>query len=238
MGENIFVVLTVINAQNNRFDELKVFKEKNGHCDVPQKSGSLGKWVSKQRDNFRNKSPKLTKERINKLEALGFKFFVGKGKSSRSWDAFYDAAKAFQDRHGHTHIPLCFPNDPKLGRWAYQQRLNYLKRKNGQGSNDVTKKRLAKLEKIGFAFHVKSKVAAKRTKKHILKDAETIGEVDANNGLCTKRTKTGNGESFSGDLNAKHDKEDDTQNITENTTEKALDRVLECLATGELTVEM
>jgi len=219
------------NSWNIRFDELKVFKEKNGHCNVPQKSGTLGKWVSKQRDNFRNKSPKLTQERIDKLEALGFKFFVGKGKSSRSWDAFYDAAKVFRDRYGHTHIPLCYPNDPKLGRWAYQQRLNYFKRKNGQGSNDVTKKRLARLEKIGFAFHVKGKGATKRAKKHILK-------VDISNGRCTKRTKIDNSEAFSGDLNTKHDKEDGIQNITENSTEKTLEHVLEYLGTGELPVEM
>ena len=54
------------------FDKLQAFKEREGHCSVPQghKEGEypLGTWVSRQRV----KKDKLTPERIERLEALGF----------------------------------------------------------------------------------------------------------------------------------------------------------------------
>merc|ERR1711862_612179 len=31
-----------------RFNELVVYKEKNNHCNVPQRQGTLGKWVDHQ----------------------------------------------------------------------------------------------------------------------------------------------------------------------------------------------
>jgi superfamily II DNA or RNA helicase len=56
-----------------KLDELKLFKQKNGHCSFPQKSKQnlpLGTWVHNQRRNKRNKI--LSEERIRLLNEIGF----------------------------------------------------------------------------------------------------------------------------------------------------------------------
>lgn len=56
---------------DERLDELTKYKAENGHCNVHQKSqGSLGEWVNNQRRA--RKKDKLSTERIQKLEDLGF----------------------------------------------------------------------------------------------------------------------------------------------------------------------
>ncbi len=128
---------------------------------------------------------KLTKERVSLLKALGFRFFVGKGKSAPSWDAFFDELILFMDKYEHSHIPLCYIPDPKLGKWAYQQRLNYHRHNCGRVSNDTTKHRLAKLESIGFAFHVKAKKYVK--KKRDLSTQLPTTEAEIQNGVPPKQ---------------------------------------------------
>lgn len=64
-----------------RISELKEFKAESGHCGVPQKYPSnprLGKWVSKQRFEYkqheRGLPNGLSEEKIKELQALGFLF--------------------------------------------------------------------------------------------------------------------------------------------------------------------
>ena len=66
-----------------RFNELKEYREKYGDCNVPQKwseNPQLGRWVSTQRSQYRlyqeGKKSQMTEERIQALEDIGF-----------SWDA-------------------------------------------------------------------------------------------------------------------------------------------------------
>ena len=57
----------------NRLDQLVQFKELHGHCNVPRSytnKPKLGSWVSKQRCAYKNK--KLSPNRINKLNTIGF----------------------------------------------------------------------------------------------------------------------------------------------------------------------
>jgi len=60
-----------------RFEELKKYKKRFGHCNVSKGKRDkdykgLADWVSDQRLNFRKQSPLLTPERIKKLSLLGF----------------------------------------------------------------------------------------------------------------------------------------------------------------------
>lgn len=60
-----------------RYDELKKYKKRFGHCNVSNGESDkdyrgLAEWVSDQRINFRKQSPFLTPERIKKLSLLGF----------------------------------------------------------------------------------------------------------------------------------------------------------------------
>jgi len=53
------------------FAELWKFKDRKGHCNVPQKYSDnpvLGRWVSYQR----SKRLKISKERLSKLDSIGF----------------------------------------------------------------------------------------------------------------------------------------------------------------------
>jgi ribosomal protein L24E len=60
------------------FYELKKFKRKFGHCDVPcayKKNPQLGRWVENQRA-FYKKGIKITEERIAMLNEAGFKWVI------------------------------------------------------------------------------------------------------------------------------------------------------------------
>ena len=70
---------SVMKERNNatwdqRFEELKKFRDEHGHCRVPRvpsRSGKLGKWVDHQRYNKSIRAAR-SEERIAKLEAIGF----------------------------------------------------------------------------------------------------------------------------------------------------------------------
>ncbi len=74
---------------NERFQQLVRFKEAEGHCVVPQMyslNKALGKWVSKQREQYRlylqNKPSFMTEERIAMLNDIGFAWSVKGRKTS------------------------------------------------------------------------------------------------------------------------------------------------------------
>lgn len=83
---------------NNRLEELKVYKQEHGHCDVPTKDSQLGKWVGNQRSQYAlyMKATQagavdppvggLNAERIAKLEEVGFSWRVGKGRGQPGKD--------------------------------------------------------------------------------------------------------------------------------------------------------
>jgi hypothetical protein len=117
---------------NQRYEELREFKEEHGHCRVPRK-GKLGSWVDLMRSKARR--PKC-KEKIDKLEAIGF--FERKFKTATTmpslnesvWNQRFEELKNFQEEHGHCRVPQRLG---KLGRWLKTQR-----------------ERTAGLEAIGF----------------------------------------------------------------------------------------
>ena len=63
---------------NERLGELREYKEKIGHCNVPASQGPLGQWVTTQRSlhKKRNKGEQtaLTDERVAALDVLGFEW--------------------------------------------------------------------------------------------------------------------------------------------------------------------
>jgi Helicase associated domain len=69
-----------------RFEEMKQYQMKNGHCRVPRSVKPLGKWVNHQREGYKDykrgskvnsnggQARKMTKERVELLEAIGFEW--------------------------------------------------------------------------------------------------------------------------------------------------------------------
>jgi len=65
-----------------KFKMLKEYAEENGHCLVPLRSGVLGRWVRDQRYQYKKKlrgeHAKISAERIQKLNDIGFEWVVSK----------------------------------------------------------------------------------------------------------------------------------------------------------------
>jgi Helicase associated domain len=66
-------------------------------------------------------NPRLTEERLRRLESIGFQWKV-KHKMKRyydkQWDSMFDRLKAFKEANGHCIVPKRYPADIKLGTWV------------------------------------------------------------------------------------------------------------------------
>ena len=132
-----------------RYEELVRYKEENGNVCVARNAGSLGNWVSKQRQNRHS----LKEEQRQLLEDVGFvwKMRIKKEQSQekthskkyQSWDDRYQQCKEYYDEHGHTFVTK--QENPLLNQWILHQRI--LRKKNL-----LTIKQLDLLEDIEFIW--------------------------------------------------------------------------------------
>jgi superfamily II DNA or RNA helicase len=102
-------------AWEESFAALLVYKEANGHCNVPQSAGSLGSWVN----NTRSARPKnrLSQERIARLDAIGFVW----DPWGVAWDESFAALLVYKEANGHCNVPR---SAGSLGKWISKQRNN------------------------------------------------------------------------------------------------------------------
>ena len=148
-----------------RLVELKAYKDKLGHCNVPiaEKNPTLRAWIDIQRNSYRKlkkklsqkKTPKtiapLTKKRIRELEELGMEWRV----MDVDWYEHFEALRRFKQEFGH-----CAPNgkhDRFLGNWVMNQRKNYrymIQRK----TTAMTKTKRDLLLSLGFQWNVMTAV--------------------------------------------------------------------------------
>lgn len=119
-----------------RYQQLVRWHQRSGHCLVPKGTGTLGRWVSRQRELFKKKS--LGCQRVQKLAALGF-----------VWDANEAAFQArvnelllFKKKHGHLRVPSTFP---RLGMWVAKMRTRYRR-------EELPPERVDALNHIGFVW--------------------------------------------------------------------------------------
>ena len=129
------------------FRQLIQYKEGHGDCLVPsryEENLKLGKWVETQRYEYtklqraasggtstevkeldidpasgkpRASNPRLTEERLRRLEAIGFEWKVKhkmKRYYDRQWDAMFDKLLKFRDETGHVMVPKRYPPEIKL----------------------------------------------------------------------------------------------------------------------------
>jgi hypothetical protein len=97
---------------DERFEELRAFEKKQGHCRVPQaKKGTdtyqLALWVKLQRKGYKffqlGKKSTITQGRIQRLNGVGFVWFLAAERVS--WDERLEELKTFQLIHGHCRVP-------------------------------------------------------------------------------------------------------------------------------------
>ena len=82
-----------------RLEQLRQYKETNGHTNVPQSHDLLGAWVNWQRRC--NKSGKLSDDRRALLAGIGFDFGATKVKSV---DRVAEL-RQYKEEHGNTNVP-------------------------------------------------------------------------------------------------------------------------------------
>jgi cell division protein FtsB len=143
--------------------DLKEFKEKHGHCKVPQKFPRLGQWVhhvrcaQKALQQGKPYSLKLTPDRIQELEAIGFVW----GESRPGWNDHIEDLRNFQQQHGHTLVPANFPENTGLSKWVRRVRVAYSLMQQGKFKKGATIKltpeRISQLKAMGFVWNTKNK---------------------------------------------------------------------------------
>ena len=124
---------------------LKAFKEKRGHCRVPQRfkeNGRLADWVSRVRTS-RNKG-KLSAEQERILTELGFDWNPVRNR----WDYMFDQLVEYKKEHGHTNVPQRSRKYLQLSHWIRNQRA--AKRYN----RPIIAERGRRLDEIGFAWRL------------------------------------------------------------------------------------
>ena len=124
-------------AWYGKLDELRAFKAKRGHCDVPQNHGKLGIWVNNQRRAYKgHQRGNQSDERRKALDDLGFIW----DHNDVVWNLRFDELKAFKDERGHCKVPR---SHGELGMWV----KNLRKRRSG-----VSDERRKALDALGFIW--------------------------------------------------------------------------------------
>ncbi len=140
-------VFGALEAQwSEMYSRLAEYKNKNHHCNVPQRyveDPELGTWVANQRTYFRKE--KLSKERIKKLEDIGFAWNPADAKRSEKWSEMYTQLVEYQKENHHCNVPSAYAENPELGYWVSHQRGNFRKGK-------FSEERIKKLKALGFVF--------------------------------------------------------------------------------------
>jgi Helicase associated domain/Helicase conserved C-terminal domain len=120
------------------FEVLVQFKQQHGHCTVPRegaKDRELATWCERQRYH------RLSDNQFKRLEAIGFQWKA----YDAEWEANFESLVRFKQQEGHCNVPLKWPDDPRLGLWAENQR-----RSQRRGSLNMYSQR--RLNEIGFEW--------------------------------------------------------------------------------------
>ena len=130
---------------NTRFSELVEFKKVHGHCNVQSgwpENPKLSVWVAQQRG--RRKKGNLSKERIRRLEELGFIWSI----RDAFWEEMFSLLVKFKKTHGHCNVSQT--EHRRLGKWVSRQRQV---KKEGK----ISKDRIRRLEELGFQWQIRNK---------------------------------------------------------------------------------
>ena len=155
------------------YQELLEFKKYYGHCNVPCKyeaNKQLGRWVDRQRQMYKHtkKGCNISEERIELLEKIGFEWDRKRRIAIKSthydklWCGYYQELLEFKKYYGHCNVPCKYEANKQLGRWVDRQRQMYKHTKKGC---NISEERIELLEKIGFEWDRKRRIAITSTDK-------------------------------------------------------------------------
>jgi len=148
---------------DERYQELKVYHEVFGNCNVPAsytKSPKLASWVLQQkakcRQYERGEQCSMTTERFRLLKELDIDYeSKGRGNAAgklneAGWLAMLEKLKEYKKAHGDCNVPKRYV-DPKLGQWVMSQRYHYTQFQEGKKTT-LTAERLAALQALDFQW--------------------------------------------------------------------------------------
>ena len=101
------------------YGQLIAYKEEHGNCNVPSgypDNPQLANWVGRQRQA--KKQDKLSQDKIQKLEAIGFPW----NPDEDLWDQMFQALQEYKRIHGDCNVPNRYPDNPQLANWVGRQR--------------------------------------------------------------------------------------------------------------------
>ena len=122
------------------FLSLKKFKEREGHCNVPNRHTeggiNLGQWVRTQRIG----AEKLAEDRVFRLNEIGFIWDV----LEEQWEVVFLSLKKFKEREGHCRVPKGHTEGGiNLGEWFRTQR---------RSAETLAADRRMRLDELGFIW--------------------------------------------------------------------------------------
>eukprot|EP00587_Corethron_hystrix_P002606 CAMPEP_0113309526 /NCGR_PEP_ID=MMETSP0010_2-20120614/7532_1 /TAXON_ID=216773 ORGANISM="Corethron hystrix, Strain 308" /NCGR_SAMPLE_ID=MMETSP0010_2 /ASSEMBLY_ACC=CAM_ASM_000155 /LENGTH=611 /DNA_ID=CAMNT_0000164791 /DNA_START=64 /DNA_END=1899 /DNA_ORIENTATION=- /assembly_acc=CAM_ASM_000155 len=173
-----------------RLEQLKAFKKKNGHLRVPHNDPVLGSFIINTRTFYKKFNELggktyngLTAERINQLHALGFVFQVltkyNKVGPRRPWEENFAELLQFRTKYGHTRVPYKWPENVPLANFVEWQRKAYKKMKKGEKDCwGMTPERAMKLYEIDFIFDNTKGRGSKVVLEEVNKDYKENESVD------------------------------------------------------------
>jgi len=140
---------------NKRYAELMEFRMTKGHCNVPQRypdNKALGKWVHKQRIEYKRKikgeKSHLSNERMIALENIGFEVYICK-RAEGLWHERFQELLNFHRDNGHCNVPQQYEHNKALGKWVHRQKHEFRKVIDGKPSY-LTAHRFQALLEVGL----------------------------------------------------------------------------------------
>ena len=133
-----------------KFNQLLAFKEKHGHCNVPQKyteNKALGSWVCGQRERKRGKKKRaspITQHQIQRLEEIGFIWNV----HEHEWEKNFKQLVSIKKENGLAVIKH-YGGNRKIQDWVHSQRR--LKREG-----KLPRDKVDRLDAIGIVWDPRS----------------------------------------------------------------------------------
>jgi hypothetical protein len=152
------------------FKKLVAYKEKNGHCIVPNKSTEnkqLAGWVNNQRVHYKfkneGKKSQLTDKRIDKLKKIGFVW----NTQNIKWDLKFKELIDYKKEYGNCNVPSQWAENKQLARWVNTQRVQY-NLKNKREISSMTEGRIDQLEGIDFEWNAGNTVPWEKRFKELI----------------------------------------------------------------------
>ena len=100
----------------------------------------------------------MTKDRIAKLDAIGFQWSASHLSASNHksdlWNQRCEELVKYKEEHGDCLVPYSCERNKQLGWWVGTQRKQHRRLQQGKRSQ-LTKDRIAKLDAIGFQWTVR-----------------------------------------------------------------------------------